>query len=64
MFPDYGDKDNIDLAERFGVTKADFPAYRLFLNGKNTDPIKFTANVESADDIKNFVIRESGILFF
>ncbi|XP_059139062.1 endoplasmic reticulum resident protein 29-like [Physella acuta] len=58
---DYGDKDNIDLAERFGVTKADFPAYRLFLNGKNTDPIKFTANVESADDIKNFVIRESGL---
>uniref|UniRef100_A0A0B7AJI0 Endoplasmic reticulum resident protein 29 n=1 Tax=Arion vulgaris TaxID=1028688 RepID=A0A0B7AJI0_9EUPU len=58
---DYGDKDNLDLTERFGITKEKFPAYRLFLNGQLTDPIVFTANAESSDDIKNFVMRESGL---
>ncbi|KAK6982109.1 endoplasmic reticulum resident protein 29 [Biomphalaria glabrata] len=56
---DYGDKDNSDLAEKYGVKKENFPAYRLFLNGKLDDPIKYTASVENADDIKNFVIRET-----
>ncbi|KAI8783044.1 endoplasmic reticulum resident protein 29 [Biomphalaria glabrata] len=58
---DYGDKDNSDLAEKYGVKKENFPAYRLFLNGKLDDPIKYTASVENADDIKNFVIRETGL---
>ncbi|CAL1544594.1 unnamed protein product [Lymnaea stagnalis] len=58
---DYGDKDNNDLAERYGIKKENFPAYRLFLDSKLDDPIKFTASAENADDIKNFVIRETGL---
>ncbi|KAH9525452.1 Endoplasmic reticulum resident protein 29 [Bulinus truncatus] len=58
---DYGDKDNGDLAEKYGVKKEDFPAYRLFLNGQLDDPIKYTSSVENADDIKNFIIRETGL---
>ncbi|CAG5135366.1 unnamed protein product [Candidula unifasciata] len=58
---DYGDKDNADLAERYGITKEKFPAYRLFLDGQTQAPAVFTGNAESADDVKNFVIRESGL---
>ncbi|BFZ19113.1 hypothetical protein BsWGS_22152 [Bradybaena similaris] len=58
---DYGDKDNADLAERYGITKEKFPAYRLYLNGNTQEPVVFAANAENSDDVKNFVIRESGL---
>ncbi len=62
MFADYGDKDNSDLGDRFGVTKEDYPEYRLFVQGRDIeDPIKYTGNEENADDIKKFIVRESGI---
>jgi hypothetical protein len=58
---DYGDKENSDLAERFGVTKDDFPAYKLFVQGKS-EPISYTGDVKNADSIKKFLIKESGKL--
>ncbi len=58
---DYGDKDNSDLGERFGVKKDDFPEYRLFVKGRDLDdPIKFTGNKESEDSLKKFIVKESG----
>jgi len=57
---DYGDKDNSDLAERFSVKSDDFPEYRLFLNGK-TEPVAYTGDEAKADDIKKFIVKESGL---
>jgi endoplasmic reticulum protein 29 len=58
---DYGDKENADLAERFGINKDDFPEYRLFLQGKTSDPIAYTGDEGKADDIKKFIVKESGL---
>ncbi|XP_033747702.1 endoplasmic reticulum resident protein 29-like [Pecten maximus] len=58
---DYGEKENADLAERFGVTKEDFPVYFLFLSGDAENPKKFLGNAKNADDVKKFLIRESGL---
>lgn len=56
---DYGDKDNMDLAERFNVKKDDYPVYLLFLQGQD-EPIKFTGDAKSSDDIKKFLMNKSG----
>lgn len=56
---DYGDKENADLAERFGVKKDDFPVLKLFLAGKE-EPITYSGEFK-ADDIKAFVKKNSGI---
>ena len=58
---DYGEKDNQDLAERFGITKEAFPAYRLFTDG-NSEKAKasFSGDALQADSIKNFIVKESG----
>ena len=58
---DYGEKDNYDVAERFGVKKADFPAYKMFVRGK-TDPISYTGDTKDADRIKRFVVESTGWL--
>lgn len=57
---DYGEKDNADLAERFGIKKEDFPAYRLFLKGKDKE-IKFKGNAEDEGEIKTFIMGETGL---
>ncbi|CAH1802198.1 unnamed protein product [Owenia fusiformis] len=57
---DYGDKDNSDLAERFGAKKEDFPVYKLFLEGQ-ADAIDYTSNDKSVNALKQFLIKESGI---
>lgn len=59
---DYGDKDNLDLAERFSVStkKDDYPTYLLFLQGKS-EPVKYTGDYKSADSIKKFLMKESGL---
>lgn len=49
---DYGEKDNADLAERYGVSKEDFPVVKLFKPG--TAPITFTGDFKS-DNIINFI---------
>ena len=60
MCADYGEKDNSDLAERFGVTKEDYPVYKMFLQGTK-DPIPYTGDVKNADKIKKFVMETSGM---
>ena len=62
LFTDYGDKENSDLADRFGVTKDDFPVYKLFVQGKK-DPVTYNGDVKNPDAIKKFLIKESGEFF-
>lgn len=57
---DYGEKENADIAEKYGVKKDDFPVYKLFVEGKD-EPVTYTGDVKNADDIKKFLIRESGL---
>ncbi|ELT98573.1 hypothetical protein CAPTEDRAFT_208996 [Capitella teleta] len=57
---DYGDKDNADLGKRFGLTKDDFPAYKLFIQGKD-EPIDFTGDATKVEEIKKFIIQHSGL---
>lgn len=60
---DYGKKENSDLAQRYGITKDDYPAVRLFLQGKS-EPIVFTQQLESdftAENMKRFVRARSDV---
>lgn len=41
------------------MKKDDFPVYKLFVEGKD-EPVTYTGDVKNADDIKKFLIRESG----
>ena len=41
------------------MKKDDFPAYKLFVEGKDK-PLTYKGDVKNADDIKKFLIRESG----
>merc|ERR1712032_201403 len=45
---EYGDKDNDDLRERFGLTKEDFPAYYLF-DEANKGGLKYSGPVKAED---------------
>lgn len=56
---DYGDMENMDLAERFGVTKEDFPKVMLFVQGKD-DPMVYEGDFK-AEEIKKFIRRHSEI---
>lgn len=56
---DYGDKENADLGERFGIKSDDYPEYRLFIQGKS-EPIKYTGDEGKSDKIKQFVAKETG----
>lgn len=60
---DFGNKDNADIAKRYDIKKEDYPAVRLFLQGK-TEPFKFVAENDAdfnADNIKRFIRAKSGI---
>ncbi|XP_052797761.1 endoplasmic reticulum resident protein 29-like [Mya arenaria] len=59
---DYGEKDNMDLAERFKVptNKDAHPTYLLFLQGRD-EPVKYEGDKLQADDIKKFIMKESGL---
>ena len=37
---DYGDKENVDLAQRYKVAKEDYPVLFLFISGQ-TEPIRY-----------------------
>lgn len=60
---DYGNKDNSDLAARYGIKSESFPAVLLFLQGKS-EPIPFLPEKENdftADSIKRFIKIKSGV---
>ncbi|RZF48773.1 hypothetical protein LSTR_LSTR008122 [Laodelphax striatellus] len=59
---DYGDKENLDLAEKFGVKKNDYPVVKLFINGKEA----YTFRPQKDEDwdeknLKNFIRAKSGV---
>jgi len=56
---DYGEKENSDLAERFGVTKDDFPVLKIFKRGKG--PVSYTGAFEY-EAILNFIRLHSGVI--
>ncbi|XP_042203339.1 endoplasmic reticulum resident protein 29-like [Homarus americanus] len=56
---DYGDMENMDLAERFGVTKEDFPKVKFFVNGKDK-PFDFDGEF-NAEELKKFIRRHSEV---
>ncbi|RWS28896.1 endoplasmic reticulum resident protein 29-like protein [Leptotrombidium deliense] len=59
---DYGDHDNQDLADRFGIKKDDFPVVKLFLQNNLQSPLTFPTSEEfKADKIKQFVKKSTGI---
>jgi len=58
---DYGEKENQDLADRYAITKDDFPAVRLFLNGDLDKPVLFEDKDFKADRIKAFVRSKAAI---
>ncbi|XP_046386613.1 endoplasmic reticulum resident protein 29 [Ischnura elegans] len=60
---DYGDQENSDLAERYKVSKEDFPVIKLFVEGKK-DPFTYSPGTSedfTADNIKKFIRSTSGI---
>jgi len=58
---DYGEKDNQDLADRYGADKDKLPVLKLFLNGNLQKPVTFDDKDYKADNIKNFIKKNSGI---
>ena len=56
---DFGTKDNIDLAEKYGASKANFPVLQLFQSSLK-DPVVFDKEW-AVDNIKAFIRREAGI---
>jgi endoplasmic reticulum protein 29 len=57
---EYGDKDNSDLAEMYGIKSEDFPQYRLFTKGgSTTEPLKFTGEKKS-DEFLKFIQETAG----
>lgn len=57
---DYGDKENEQLAKEYGVSKPDFPAYKLFLKGKQ--PIDYNGD-KSENDLKRFLSQHTNLWF-
>jgi len=59
---DYAEKDNQELAERFEVTKDDYPAAILFVknNEGKVENFRFVGDFK-AENLKKFVRQKSGI---
>ncbi|BES97372.1 Endoplasmic reticulum protein [Nesidiocoris tenuis] len=60
---DYGEKDNQDLAQKYGARKKDFPALKLFLKGKE-EPLNYETSKHgdvSPKNIKKFIKSSAGI---
>ena len=54
---DYGEKENEQLGKDYGVSKPDFPAYKLFLKG-TLKPIDYTGD-KSENDLRRFLSQHS-----
>merc|ERR1719229_2131401 len=58
---EYGDKDNSDLAERFGIKTDDFPRFLLFKKGvKSTDSPLVYAGEKKTEEFLRFVQEKAG----
>merc|ERR1712087_820482 len=58
---EYGDKDNSDLAERFGVKTEDFPRFLLFKKGvKSTDSPLVYAGEKKTEEFLRFAQEKAG----
>lgn len=56
---EYGEKENDDVRERFGVSKDDYPVFKLFKQGQK-EAIDYTQSVTS-EDLARFVRLESDL---
>ncbi|CAG7723952.1 unnamed protein product [Allacma fusca] len=56
---DYGEKDNADLAEKYGVKSKDFPVLKLFRKGM-PEPLAYTGEFKQ-DEITQFIKSSTGI---
>lgn len=58
---DYGEKENADLAKKYGAEKDNFPVVKLFLQGQS-DPVGFSKDEDfSAENLKKFIRSQSGV---
>jgi len=58
---EYGDKENDDVRERFGINKDDFPVFKLFKKGGDpTKPVDFTGDV-TKEGLTQFLKVEGGL---
>lgn len=58
---DYGEKENEDFAKKYGVTKEDLPALRLFVQGED-EPFIFDKNLPwTEENVKKFVKEHTNI---
>ncbi|XP_026822652.1 endoplasmic reticulum resident protein 29 [Rhopalosiphum maidis] len=55
---DYGDKDNEDLAIRYGVSKENYPVVKLFVNGQS-EPYVYNDEDFNQDKLQKFVVKHS-----
>ncbi|XP_039295988.1 endoplasmic reticulum resident protein 29 [Nilaparvata lugens] len=59
---DYGDKENLDLAQKFGVHKNDYPVVKLFINGQEAHTFRVKDDREfNEKNLKNFIRAKSGV---
>lgn len=58
---DYGEKDNEQLAKKYGATKENFPIVKLFIKGKS-EPITFDDSKGfNSDELRLFIRENTGI---
>lgn len=57
---DYGEKDNLDLAERFGVKPEDFPVYVIFKQSDIENPVRYSGHYR-ADELRKWTTTETGL---
>nr|CAH0113559.1 unnamed protein product [Daphnia galeata] len=56
---DYGDKENVNIAERYNIVKEEYPVMLLFTEGK-TEPIRYQGEFK-LDMMQRFVSSTSGL---
>ena len=57
---DWGEKENQDLMDRFGVKKEEYPVFKLFIKGK--DPVNFNGDL-TENKLLKFTQENTGFWF-
>lgn len=57
---DYGDKENDDLREKYGVSAEDFPVFKIF-TPSSSEPLTFSGDVISTDELKLWAKKSAGV---